>query len=141
MKAVLQITSGVILIAVALLALEAVGLFGIHDIRIVNNNPFSNPATVLRIDPYQIAFADGRILKLDFPLDSEYRALIEASNNTVGLDPTPESQLVMLCVRREQTICQLGRPIFVLPLILHDRPKYAKKTIAWGKLVMPTQGP
>ncbi|WP_157605077.1 hypothetical protein [Schlesneria paludicola] len=135
MNAITRMTFRTTLAVVIFLALELFGFVGIHEIRVVNNNPFTNPATVFRIADHQIEFADGRILKLEYPLDAEFQTMIKNSENEVGLEPaSPESQSIMLCVRRLETNCQLGRPSLVLPLIVHDRPKFAKKFIAWGNL-------
>ncbi len=120
-------------VALGVVVLELLGLVGIHDIRLVQNDPFVNGVQITRIEDHQIEFADGRVLKISGPVEPEIQSAIRASGDRVGLDVDDQGYAIMF-VRRKLTNCQLGRPAIVIPLIMHERATYGKAFGACGEM-------
>lgn len=127
---------GLIGLAVGGFLLSFLGIFGIHYLHAIENDPFPMAVEVTSILGDQITLRDGRVLKFTIELDSSVQEAIQKNGGRIGLE-IDEDSVATLYGRRERTICGVGMPLIIIPLIPIDVPRYERKSIInhWVEIV------
>jgi hypothetical protein len=126
-------TLQLVVAALALILNQLFGVIGIRYLRLVDNDPLPNPATVLAIEGDSIKLADGRTIKIEREADYELRNRIQKSANRIGIETLGTSDSTLF-VREPRFICGLGMPMITLPVIPINSPRYHKKMLAFGTI-------
>jgi len=123
----------------ALFVLEFLGIFGIAYLHPVENIPYEHPVVVSRVDDEVIWLADRRRLRPLGGVDESLREAIHESREILGIELQTENEVIVYG-RRERTICGLGMPFFILPLIPIDIPKWWQRELR-RRVLMETPEP
>lgn len=115
--------------------LNVFGIVGINYLRVVDNDPFPVAVQISTMDSDHIQLADGRVITDFGGLSPEDRDRIKDSGGRVGLKFESAAKVsVMLYARRPRTICRIGMPIFIVPLIPIDVPRYDRGLLLIGRI-------
>ncbi len=126
-------TFQLVVAALALIMNQLFGVVGVCYLRLVDNDPLPNAATVVAIEGDSIKLADGRAIKIDHEADYELRNRIQESANRIGIETTGTGESTLF-VREPRFICGLGMPTITLPVIPINSPRYHKKMLAFGTI-------
>jgi hypothetical protein len=119
---------GLIALALGGFLLELLGIFGIHYLHAVENDPFSAAVEVTSIGEDRLELRDGRVLKFPHALDSDVSNAIHENDGRIGLE-IDEDGVARLYGRRQRTICGTGMPMIIVPLIPLNVPRYDRLMI------------
>jgi|GEM_PF-3706012 len=131
MKTIRRLTVRGLLWLLSLMVLKALGVFGIDYLHPVDNIPFENPVTVVQVDDTTVTLNDGRRLRPPEGVDEDWLRRIQESKSILGLEVLADGT-VRVYGRRLRTICGLGRPMLVLPIIPVNVPRYQRTELSSG---------
>lgn len=112
--------------------LDLIGILGICYLKVVENDPFPIAVRVRLSDGEQIQLDDGRIISDFGGLSSEDRERINDSVGRLGFELN--SGIASLYTRYARTICLTGRPMFTIPLVPIEVPRYERKLLVIGRI-------
>lgn len=136
MKSPIKIVALLFAISFCLLALMACRQIGFTYVRLIENDPLSNPFRVIKSTPGKLELEDGRSVELWASYnDAELQRSLRESDNWIELAPTFDDH-VEIYVKSKVFICGTSFPTITIPLSPVDVPKYRRRLIDTGKIAI-----
>ncbi|WP_254512963.1 hypothetical protein [Anatilimnocola floriformis] len=118
---------------VLLVALQFLNIVGFTYIRRVDNQPLKNPIRVIRNSNDELELADGRVVVNYWDGQRLAEVMKRTGLNDVEIESSDLGHdKVDVYVRDHQFICGIGGPIFIIPLIPLNAPRYKRTSAGYG---------
>lgn len=124
------------IVVLVLFALRIFNILGFTYRYRVDNEPLQNPVRVVRNANEELELADGRLVAGFWENERLAELMKRTGTNHVELLPSDVGpDKVDIVAKDFQFICGIGDPMFTIPLIPMQVPRYKRVTIGYGDFV------
>lgn len=128
-----KLTARFIGIAAVVVVLSLAGVIDFHYLRMIDNDPYTNPVTVVDIAEDHIKLADGRAMWLAGGVDDRFREKLGQLSNRVDLEVDPETSVVHILGKKKHFICGTSMAPIIVPLIPRPIQANGREYLAVGR--------